>query len=265
MHVKEWVTKLRKEKEPPTDEQMVFLQRVIARCRREAAGLQHAAGKDLADEPVRDCLLGVPGAGKSHAIKLVRRFFEECLGWEDGVQFQFLASQNTMAALIGGATVHSWGTIPVNADHAASKAQTKGADGDVDDLFLNAMSMRWLLIDEISTLGPGLLGLLDIYLRRACQRHPYARYRSRRRPFGGINMVFAGDFWQLPPVKIFSIFSNPFKKACYGAEEQKILKMSWCPDDMDSIQQTFMLTKPMRSKDPWLQVVLDAERYGKET
>ena len=56
---------------------------------------------------------GAQGAGKSHCINIRRRFFEECLGWEDGVQFQFLAQQNTMAALIGGKTVNTWGVIPI--------------------------------------------------------------------------------------------------------------------------------------------------------
>ena len=72
---------------------------------------------------------------KSKCLKLVRRFFEECLAWEDGVQFQYLASQNTMAALVGGATVHSCSINPVNATDAAEKVQTKGKDGDVDELF----------------------------------------------------------------------------------------------------------------------------------
>ena len=121
--------------------------------------------------------------------------------WEDGVQFQFLASQNTVAALIGGRTVHTWAVIPVNATDAANKTQSKGADGDIDELFLNSTGIRWIIIDEISTLSPGLLGLLDAYLRRACCRHPYARIGARRRSFGGINIVFAGDFWQLPPVQ----------------------------------------------------------------
>ena len=98
------------------------MMRVIDRCRLErkemanlAATEAHAARIKITplSEPVRDCLFCIPGAGKSFCLKLLRRFFEECLGWEDGVQFQCLASQNTMAALIGGSTVHSWGDVPV--------------------------------------------------------------------------------------------------------------------------------------------------------
>ena len=205
---------------------------------------------------MRSCLFGIPGAGKSHCIKLVRRFFEECLRWEDGVQFQFVASQNTMAALIDGKTVHTWGVIPVNAADAQSKIHTKSTDGDIDELFLNALGIRWLIIDECSTMSPGLLGLLDAYLRRACMRHPYAYRGGERRPFGGINIIFAGDLWQLPPVRAIAFFANPFKSG-YSPQEQKIFKIFWDKSE-DSIQRMFELTKSIRTPDPWLKAVLHA-------
>ena len=84
--------------------------------------------------------------------------------------------------------------------------------------------VRWLVIDEISTASPLILGLLDAYLRRACARHPYARRGQHRRPFGGINIVFAGDLWQLPPVHASAIFSNPFSSD-HSSVEQKMFKM----------------------------------------
>ena len=154
---------------------------------------------------------------------------------------------------MGGATIHSWGNIPVNATDAANEVEAKGTDGDVDSVFVNAQGIRFLVIDEVSTASPMLLGLLDAYLRRACGRRPYARLSGRRRPFGGINIIFAGDFWQLTPVRAHALFSNPFKKGCYSAEEQKILKMFWTPEDVDSIQRTFVLTEPMRTKDPMVE------------
>jgi hypothetical protein len=217
---------------------------VVNRCKQEARTFKQGKAEELPDEPLRCGLFGIPGAGKSECVKLVRSFFEECLKWEDGVQFQFLASQNTMAALIGGKTVHSWSTIPVNATDASNKLQTKGSEGDIDQLFLNALGIRWLLLDEVSTLSPYLLGLLDAYLRRACCRHPYAKLHRRRRPFGGINIAFLGDFWQLPPVRSHSIFSNPYLSG-YTAEEQKIFKMFWKPKDVDSLHKTFLLTRSM--------------------
>eukprot|EP00972_Heterocapsa_arctica_P105888 15598259-Heterocapsa_arctica.AAC.1 len=62
-----------------------------------------------------------------------------------------------MAALIGVATMHAWGGISVNGTDAAGKISGKAGHGDVDTLFLNALGVRWLIIDEISTASPELL------------------------------------------------------------------------------------------------------------
>ena len=94
--VAHWWDKVRRSAEPPTAEQEKFLQRIIGRCRTEQQELgtppKGRSKSGATSEPVRDCLFGVPGAGKSKCIKLLRSFFEECLGWEDGVDFQFLAT-----------------------------------------------------------------------------------------------------------------------------------------------------------------------------
>ena len=193
------------------------MKNIIARCRQEYEELNEGGQQNLS-APALVTLLGIPRAGKSATLKWTRRFFEECLGWEHGVQFQFLASQNTMAALIGGTTVHSWAVIPINADDAAQKASSRAAAGDVDELFLNALSMRFIFIDEVSTLSPTLLGTLNVFLQRACTRHPYAKVDGHKRMFGGINMILCGDFLQLPPVKAISLFANPFKSG-YSVED----------------------------------------------
>ena len=107
-----WRKALYGSKDAPNEAQALFLDRVIQRCEEEHtdfrdAGAPVAQNTKSLSEPMRACLFGIPGAGKSHCIHLLRRFFEECLRWEDGVQFQFLAHQNTMAALIGGKTVNT--------------------------------------------------------------------------------------------------------------------------------------------------------------
>ena len=92
-------------------------------------------------EPVI-CLFGIPGAGKSTCLRLLRSYFEEVLGWVDGDEFQFVASRNIMAALIGGKTIHHWSTIPVNAQSAGQKKKGRHAEGDVDALFSKVQGMR---------------------------------------------------------------------------------------------------------------------------
>ena len=190
------------------------------------------------------------------------------------MQFQFLATQNSMAELINGATVHTWGGIPAN--KTAASAKYRKEEVDWDQLFENCISMRWLVIDESSTLSPGLLAMLDSFLReKACVRHPYAcrnaQKRKDPRPFGGLNVIFAGDLWQLPPVQDLAIFANPLRKKDgerHEAGEQRMLAMFWdCHKKgyKDGIQKLFELTSAKRSRDEWHLAVLHADRAGNET
>ena len=285
-----WWQKQESSAKPPTSEQRKFIQSVIQRCLVEQKELHSWTGswsgpasqkKDGLSESKRMALLGIPGAGKSHCIHLLRDFFTNCMNWTDGVQFQFLATQNTMAELIGGKTVNTWGVIPPNKAAAMSKVHGS-KDVDWDKLFENALSMRWLIIDECSTLSPYLLSTLESFLRsKACVRHPYCYRNAKRqkdpRPFGGINMIFSGDLWQLPPVQETAIFANPTKKSDgenYEAGEQRIFSMFWdaCKDpkdkgySKDAIQELHELTICQRNDgDAWLQEVLQANRYGNET
>ena len=160
--------------------------------------------------------------------------------------------------------MHRWGGIPICAERAAEKLQAGGKkEADLDALFISCTGMSWIIIDEMSTLSLSLLGTLDAYLQRACKRFPFAGRGGERRPFGGINIIFAGDLWQLPPVQASSIFSNPYLRSKSHAE-QKIQDMFW-KKGKDSIQQTWLLTKSMRTEDPWLQSVLEMARYGNMT
>ena len=169
----------------------------------------------------------------------------------------------------------SWGVIPTNTAAATAKHANKEVDGD--QLFENCISMRWLVIDEVSTLSLGLLGTLESFLRtKACTRHPYALQdpirRRHARMFGGLNLCTAGDLWQLGPVRVCPIFSHPMRKTDgtrYEACEQRMLAMFWewnKPGFKNGIQQLFELTEPKRSTtDKWLQMVLEQSRDGRQS
>ena len=72
--VHDWLKQLKKLPEPPTSEHMAFLRRVVERCRQEHERLKDPRCQEYDEEPVRDCLLGIPGAGRSSCIKLLQFF-----------------------------------------------------------------------------------------------------------------------------------------------------------------------------------------------
>ena len=144
-----WLKEVKREPKPPTNGKWEVFMRVTNWWRAEAkeflqlnaslSGAARSSGwryvpEQEAMEPIRDGVLGEPGAGKSHGLKGGRRFSAGCFRWEDGVHFQFLAVRNTIAALIPGQTIHSWARIPANAVDARSKANLESVDDRIDTL-----------------------------------------------------------------------------------------------------------------------------------
>ena len=137
--------------EVPKPEQARFLRSVAGRCRYEAGICrQQAAGASQAKasaKPEAFALLAPPGTGKTKCIKLACQYFKEVLGWTHGVEFQCLASQNRMAGRIDGATLHSWGEVPIDRENQnvldrRTSTKTGGAQ-----MHNKSASLRFLIID----------------------------------------------------------------------------------------------------------------------
>ena len=132
-------------------------------------------------------ITGPGGTGKS---ELIRHLVTEAQSKHHAVQVCALTGCAAVLLQCEGAkTIHSWGGIGLaNGDFQAiidrvSKNKHKRAAW---------MNVDVLIIDEVSMMSARLFNLLDRIGRR-----------TRRRldvPFGGIQLVFSGDFYQLPPV-----------------------------------------------------------------
>ena len=72
--------------------------------------------------------------------------------------------------------------------------------------------------------------------------------KNNGRPFGGIQVVVTGDFFQLPPVPE----QNRESKFCFNAQ-------TWTT----TIQHTILLTHIFRQKDPVFATMLNEMRLGK--
>ena len=121
------------------------------------------------------------------------------------MQFVFLAFQNSMAALIDGLTIHHWAGIPVHAE--AGSVGTK----NTAKLSTLCQSLRFIFIDEVSMVSAKLFAQLSRIVQKVVRvRSGYKRRPDgSERPFGGINVILLGDWWQLRPVAGTALFSNP--------------------------------------------------------
>lgn len=139
-------------------------------------------------------LTGAAGAGKTYTLA---KFIE--ISRASGKKVAVTATTGLAATHLGGGTIHSWSglgildELPPNffAKFGKTRAQ-------------NICKTDILVIDEISMLHDFQLDLVDQILReiraRATDGEP-EKPENRELPFGGIQVVFSGDFFQLPPVK----------------------------------------------------------------
>ena len=133
-------------------------------------------------------LTGAAGVGKSYLLKYVIQQFEQRRPGAGRVAVT--ASTGIAASHIQGATLHSFAGIGMG----------KGSqDKLIDKVLGNAAALaRWravdtLIVDEVSMLDSNLFDALEAVARAA---------RGSAAPFGGVQLVLCGDFYQLPPVSL---------------------------------------------------------------
>src|SRR3990172_2574118 len=128
-------------------------------------------------------LTGQPGTGKTHTVNRYIDYLRR-----RGIDVAFTASTGIAATHGHGVTIHAWSGIGVRENLTRR---------DLDGLTANRRlagrieKTKVLVIDEISMLAASTLSLVD----QVC-RH----LRASSAPFGGLQVVLVGDFFQLPPV-----------------------------------------------------------------
>lgn len=192
-------------------------------------------------------LTGGGGVGKSYLLSVIYNEFPGLkkrfiAGKEPGViaklpRIQMCALTGCAALLLGhkAKTLHSWAGIGLG-------------KGSVSELYVkirrNQKSMKnWLctdllIIDEISMMTAELLDKLNELGKKV---------RGNKKPFGGIQLLLVGDFYQLPPV-------NKNEGGVKFAFESDAWK--------EVITSSIELTVIQRQKDEAFQQVLKEARVG---
>jgi len=177
-------------------------------------------------------ITGPGGTGKSYLLKLIYDLVPQLTHKKVAVT----ALTGCAALLLGphARTLHSWTGIGLGKEPSrylagmvrrSKKAIERWTKTDI------------LVIDEVSMLTPELLEKLNTISQLI---------RRNSKPFGGLQIIFVGDFYQLPPV---------FKESdCSFAFES--------PTWSSLIQDTIHLTKIHRQADPVFQEILMEAREG---
>jgi ATP-dependent DNA helicase PIF1 len=133
-------------------------------------------------------ITGPGGTGKS---ALIREIYKYATQREHNVQVCALTGCAAVMLECKAKTIHSWSGIGL-------------ANGDIDRIVDRVdknffkkkewRKTRTLIVDEVSMMSKRLFDILDLVGKTARNSHS--------RPFGGIQLVFCGDFYQLPPVGV---------------------------------------------------------------
>lgn len=158
---------------------------------------------------------GAAGSGKTHLLNEYIKFLKN-----KGVEVGVTASTGIAATHMGGMTIHSWSGLGIKDNLTEYDLEDLESKKYLQERFKNT---QVLIIDEISMLHHYRLDLIE----------RIARYLKKNQlPFGGMQVILCGDFFQLPPVSragdlesFFSYRSETWKKLnlkiCYLEEQHR--------------------------------------------
>ena len=165
---------------------------------------------------------GSAGTGKSvllrETIKVLREKYKREID-----RVAVTASTGLAACNVGGVTLHSFAGIGLGKEAVPELVKKIKRNAKAKQRW---MRTKVLIVDEISMVDGDLFDKLEAIARAI---------RNNGRPFGGIQLVITGDFFQLPPVPDYGRVSKfSFDAATWNT----------------SIEHTIGLTQVFRQKDP---------------
>jgi ATP-dependent exoDNAse (exonuclease V) alpha subunit len=175
-------------------------------------------------------LTGAAGSGKTYVLNDYISYLKE-----RGVVVAVTASTGIAATHIGGVTIHSWSGIGIK--ESLTKSDMERLE-QKEYLWKRYDKAKVLIIDEVSMLAPMMLDSIEGLCRKM---------KRNDKPFGGMQVVLSGDFFQLPP--IVSRGSNI--RFIYSSEAWRNMDVRIC-----------YLNEQFRQKDNDLENILGEIRNG---
>lgn len=173
-------------------------------------------------------LTGAPGSGKTYLLNKYIDYLKE-----HNVKVAVTASTGIAATHLQGVTIHSWSGIGIKDslnEQDLEKIETSRS------IKRNYKNTKTLIIDEISMLHKHQLDMIDTIARHIL---------NPDKPFGGLQVILCGDFFQLPPVSSLSS-ANEVQFAFEG--------QAWQNGDF---HVCYLTEQHRQSDDPILEILKD--------
>jgi len=175
-------------------------------------------------------ITGSAGTGKTHLLHRYINYLKE-----RRVYPTIVAPTGIAASHLRGQTIHAYFALGIRecidegyVDFLREKKYLKK----------RFSTLKLLIIDEISMVSPELFSSMDMILRG---------FKETDAPFGGVQVVISGDFFQLPPV----------------SKEQKEKRFAWQSPVWRRLElETCYLQEKFRQEDAKLIQILDEIRRG---
>jgi len=128
-------------------------------------------------------LTGSAGSGKTYLLNKYIDYLEN-----HNIPVAVTASTGIAATHMNGMTIHSWSGIGIR-----NFLDEKGLEQLEEKKYLwkRFEKARVLIIDEVSMLHASQLDMVE----KVCRR-----FKRNDKPFGGLQVILSGDFFQLPPI-----------------------------------------------------------------
>ncbi len=128
-------------------------------------------------------LTGQAGAGKTYVLNQYIEYLRV-----RQIPVAVTASTGIASTHMNGMTIHAWSGIGIQNEFDKVNVQRLATR---DDYLERIKNTKVLIIDEISMLHAKQVDTINQVLKH---------FRKNEMPFGGVQVIFSGDFFQLPPI-----------------------------------------------------------------
>jgi ATP-dependent exoDNAse (exonuclease V) alpha subunit len=167
-------------------------------------------------------ITGGAGVGKTATIEMIQEKFNK--------PYAIVAPTGIAAANAGGVTVHKFFSLMPSDTDSDNKDYIHKVVYRVLRRNKIPLNIKAIVFDEVSMISGRLLNLVDLILRK--------KFVSSE-PFGGIQIIFIGCFYQLHPVthRDVDFIDFAFNAPCWKALNPKVIKLNTIVRQTDTRMQ----------------------------